>query len=640
MGVSPSSFSTRTAKTHSQASLYDDITKSDTKPKGKTKSFNAVQKLAPLDYRDFKSPDGKLHASSASMPTIMTGNLVHSSLKLEPLFNKSNVADFILEDAPQVVTSRVPDPLPSIPSQSLLSVPSNNSIKSLRHSISSFRNLSDEYDEADELVAMCAPYGGMFVVDTHIKDLRFPKPKNLRQLASLNEAKQIQVDDIEPYDLEHIEDYLETRPRSSSLGGNEKVKKKRKQKIDLEPTPIVSTTKATLSRGLGKKRVNQYENIRLLGKGAHGKVYLCRNIENNVQCAVKMINKSIIKSFRRLVPPGFSQKTDVNIVKAEIAVLKKLNHPNVVKLLEVIDDPEQDKVYLVFEYIDGGELLSVSSDGNTNGESLTETEARACFRQLIMALEYLHDNNIIHRDIKPSNCLLSKDGILKLSDFGVSKYVEDENSLFTDSDGTPAFLPPESCGKQGFRGKPADIWASGITLYLMIYGELPFKGMGTGAARVITLYRSIQYDDLEFPEDFLVSLELKDLLRRILDKNPETRITMDNIINHPWVAIDDDGSEDLPTDFTEQNTYGAFDDESPIQSSLSFSRKASMVSMRSGTMSVCSNASMRSCVSRGSLRSFKEVRNAHKGHVVSISSTDVENAIEKKQALPKIKKKK
>src|SRR3989338_5577820 len=188
MGVSPSSFTTRTAKTQNLASQYDDIKKSDTISKGKTLSFNAVQKLAPLDYRDTKLLDGKGHNSSSSMPVILTGNFVHNSLKLEPLFNKSNIADFILEDAPQVITSRVPDPLPTISSKHLLSASSSSSIKSLnRHSISSFRNLSDEYDEADELVAMCAPYGGMFVIDTHINDLRYPLPKSKpRQLAALN----------------------------------------------------------------------------------------------------------------------------------------------------------------------------------------------------------------------------------------------------------------------------------------------------------------------------------------------------------------------------------------------------------------------------------------------------------------------
>ncbi|KAL9645853.1 hypothetical protein ABK040_003585 [Willaertia magna] len=303
---------------------------------------------------------------------------------------------------------------------------------------------------------------------------------------------------------------------------------------------VEMTTKANISRDLeGRKTINQYVVERKLGKGTYGSVKLCTNIEDGNRVAVKVIKKSLMNQIKKKFrAPGKIQNTQINKIKHEIAILKKLDHPNIVKLLEVIDDPTDDKIFLVFEYIDGGELLGLSDDGVVivNYYVHDEGTARFYFRQLLNGLEYLHNNRVVHRDIKPSNILITKTGILKLSDFGVSKLVEDDDTL-EDSQGTPAFLPPEACSKGKIFGRPADIWASGITLFSMVFGKVPFQGEGYGPSKLLHLYWIIQNEDPEIPD--FVSTELKDIILRMLDKNPKTRINMNDLQEHPWVKKDE-----------------------------------------------------------------------------------------------------
>jgi serine/threonine protein kinase len=623
---------------------------------------NHATRLEPIDIRECKSFERK--TSPLSPLSTDRSFLTVSNVRLSPISPKSSTNSSTMlgdDNTGEDSTPRVNAFLSSTVNLPAIKISPNTSptnMAKLRHSmnakISTMSNASD-YDEADELLAMYSPYS-VFLIDGN-KDRPTPQKKKRRETVAVTLTKMgVPFTDSKkeaPREEPPEPVYIPQPPKMEPPKANHRYRSSSlmsqihdRRNIAEPPIPIISTNKANIGRHLrGKKTINQYEMMNVLGKGTYGKVWLCTNGDSGELCALKVINKSILKNLRKLVPPGFAQKNnDANVVRTEIAVLKKLNHPNVVKLLEVIDDPEQDKIYLVFEYIDGGELLTLhGGDGIVSGDPFTEIEARACFRQLIMALEYLHDNRVIHRDIKPSNCLMTKDGVLKVSDFGVSKYVENPDNVFTDSEGTPAFLPPESCGKKGFRGKPADIWACGITLFTMIFGELPFKGQGVGPARVVTLFRAVQYQELQFPDDSDISDDLKDLLLRILDKNPETRIDMDGIINHPWISIDDDGSEDLMSEMTDMSHFDDVDTYSNAGDfhtsggggTYALTRKESMLSCRSN-MSRCSNLSLRSCVSRGSLRSFREVRSAHKGHTVSITRSDVERAIERPRKLPEI----
>jgi [calcium/calmodulin-dependent protein kinase] kinase len=234
------------------------------------------------------------------------------------------------------------------------------------------------------------------------------------------------------------------------------------------------------------------------------------------------------------------------LIKEEIAIMKKLNHPNLVSLFEVLDDPTEDSLYMVLEMCKKGVVMKIGMD--ECADPYDKESCRCWFRDLILGIEYLHAQGVVHRDIKPDNLLLTEDDVLKIVDFGVSEIFEKSSQMVTaKSAGTPAFLPPELCvAKHGdISGKAADIWAMGVTLYCLRFGQIPF-GHGGG----LQLYESIKNQQIEIPsgceEDF------KDLMSRLLEKDPSKRIEMPELRvsnhvhilrpplirtkEHPWVT--------------------------------------------------------------------------------------------------------
>ena len=156
-----------------------------------------------------------------------------------------------------------------------------------------------------------------------------------------------------------------------------------------------------------------------------------------------------------------------------MAIMKKLDHPNVVKLFEIIDNPLESKVYLITEFVKNGTL-----SGLIRKRNMTDEQMRLIFRQLIAAVEYCHKvPKIIHRDIKPDNILIDTDGNVKLGDFGVSFLIpEDGSELINSNAGSDKFYSPEACMSKTYRGRLTDLWACGVTLYMMATGDFPFKG--------------------------------------------------------------------------------------------------------------------------------------------------------------------
>lgn len=210
--------------------------------------------------------------------------------------------------------------------------------------------------------------------------------------------------------------------------------------------------------------------------------------------------------------------------------MKKLHHPNLVTLIEVLDDPEEDSLYMVMEMCKKGVVMQVGLE--ERADPYSEEQCRCWFRDMILGLEYLHAQGIIHRDIKPDNCLVTGEDVLKIVDFGVSEMFDKEGEMKTaKSAGSPAFMPPELCvAKHGHvSGRAADIWSMGCTLYCLLFGRIPFERTG-----MIELYQSIRNDPIEF--DTECNEELKDLLSRLLEKDPSKRITMEQIREHPWVT--------------------------------------------------------------------------------------------------------
>uniref|UniRef100_A0A8D0L8L5 Calcium/calmodulin dependent protein kinase kinase 2 n=1 Tax=Sphenodon punctatus TaxID=8508 RepID=A0A8D0L8L5_SPHPU len=225
-------------------------------------------------------------------------------------------------------------------------------------------------------------------------------------------------------------------------------------------------------------------------------------------------------------------KGPIEQVYQEIAILKKLDHPNVVKLVEVLDDPSEDHLYM------GKPVMEIPTI-----KPLTEDQARFYFQDLIKGIEYLHYQRIIHRDIKPSNLLVGEDGHIKIADFGVSNEFKGADALLTNTVGTPAFMAPETLSetRKIFSGKALDAWAMGVTLYCFVFGQCPFMD-----ERILSLHSKIKTQTLEFPDQPDISEELKDLITQMLDKNPESRVSVPEIKLHPWVTKN--GAEPLPTE--------------------------------------------------------------------------------------------
>ena len=217
---------------------------------------------------------------------------------------------------------------------------------------------------------------------------------------------------------------------------------------------------------------------------------------------------------------GEEEGNPLYLIQEEIAIMKKLNHQNLVSLIEVLDDPSEDSLYMVLEYCKKGVVMKVGVDDRA--DPYDDESCRCWFRDLILGIEYLHAQGVVHRDIKPDNLLLTEDDILKIVDFGVSEMFSKESEMKTaKSAGSPAFLPPELCvAKHGhISGKAADIWSMGVTLYCLRFGRIPFE-----KTAVLELYECIRNDDIELDAD--CSKEFEDLIRRLLEKDPTKRIKM------------------------------------------------------------------------------------------------------------------
>lgn len=214
-----------------------------------------------------------------------------------------------------------------------------------------------------------------------------------------------------------------------------------------------------------------------LFQGSFGKVRLVMDLRSNGLRAVKMVNKKTLqmRQMYARVGAGESNKDPEVVMRREIDVMKQLHHDNVVRVHEVIDDPQGTDLLMVLEYVEGGPLIKQRPDGSS--DPIAERSARIYFRQVLMGLSYLHSHNVIHGDVKPDNLLLSASGTVKITDFGSAVVLQPgEEDILCRTTGTPAFLAPEVCSGHNFHGKAQDLWALGVSLYAMVYGRLPFRG--------------------------------------------------------------------------------------------------------------------------------------------------------------------
>ena len=273
--------------------------------------------------------------------------------------------------------------------------------------------------------------------------------------------------------------------------------------------------------------LNFYLYGRLIGQGAFGKVNIGLNILSGRVVAIKSFNK------KSLSTNGDNMKK----ILSETDLMKKLNHPNVTKILEMFEDDEY--ILIAMEYINGGNLFSFVK----KRRKLSEKTAKFLFRQIILGIKHIHSKKIVHRDIKLENILIDLNNNIKICDFGIGRILKNEKQLLYDKCGTPMYMAPEillSSKTKGYEGFPVDIWSSGISLYIMLSGTLPFNlknnessDMSEESNNNIELQYSIINKEPKKIEK--ISDEARDLLKGLLNKNPRKRLTIEQILNHPWL---------------------------------------------------------------------------------------------------------
>ncbi|KAK9800910.1 hypothetical protein WJX73_010144 [Symbiochloris irregularis] len=297
-------------------------------------------------------------------------------------------------------------------------------------------------------------------------------------------------------------------------------------------TPLKETTSLKLAKLRGCTFVNQYVVIKYLGRGACGRVFLCMDMYDNRLYAVKIVKKVELEAARAAGgrQGGRRKRNPIEDLKREVAIMRKLRHKNITALQEVVDDPSGNKMLLVMEYMEGGPVMT--REALERGRCIPEALALQYFRDMCKALDYLHYNKVVHGDLKPENVLMSSRGNVTLSDFGCSKVIMSGNEYLERCNGTPAFLAPEMMRPHSrYRGRPTDVYAMGACLYTFVFGRIPFN-----APNVFKLFQVVQHEPLRFPETPVVSSDLKDLLLKMLCKDPKQRLTMQRVMKHAWVT--------------------------------------------------------------------------------------------------------
>ena len=258
-------------------------------------------------------------------------------------------------------------------------------------------------------------------------------------------------------------------------------------------------------------KMGNYLIKKTLGKGTFGKVKLGIYIPTQEKVAIKILEKS------RII-----EKDDEIRVKREFEMLTLFSHPNVILVAEIFESA--GSFYSVMEYCEGGELFNYI----VRNRRLCQNEAAFFYYQLINGLEYIHSLGIVHRDLKPENLLLTKDHILKIIDFGLSNYFKkDQKKLLVTPCGSPCYASPEMVAGKKYNGFKIDIWSTGIILYAMLCGYLPFEDKDNDV-----LFEKILECKLVFPR-YITKLG-KDLIEKILVTDPNKRITINEIKKHPF----------------------------------------------------------------------------------------------------------
>ncbi|KAF9054383.1 kinase-like domain-containing protein [Panaeolus papilionaceus] len=270
------------------------------------------------------------------------------------------------------------------------------------------------------------------------------------------------------------------------------------------------------------KMIGLWKVGRTLGKGFSGRVRIARHSKTGQYAAIKIIAKGSLPSRVSLNRLADEVEHSLLAVEREIVVMKLIDHPNIMKLYDVWET--SSSLYLILEYVQGGELFEHLC---THGR-LSTKEAVDYFQQLICAVDYCHRFNIAHRDLKLENVLIDQDANIKVADFGMAAWQDDaRGKLLHTSCGSPHYAAPEIISGKPYNGAPADIWSCGIILHALLTARLPFDDDDCP-----TLLQKISVGKFNMPQD--IDPTAQDLIARMLTRDVEKRITMREIMRHPF----------------------------------------------------------------------------------------------------------
>lgn len=259
-----------------------------------------------------------------------------------------------------------------------------------------------------------------------------------------------------------------------------------------------------------------------LGSGSFGSVLLGFDLSSGEKRAVKIINRT-------------SNAKELEFVQREINVLLSISHKNIVRTYDIFD--ERDKIFLVLEYVSGGDFF----DYMAARTRLPELPAKVILYQILEGLQYLHENNIVHRDIKPENVLIKSENpiVVQLTDFGFANFLDPTSSApQTDMKsmvGTGCYMSPEIIDARG-HGKPVDLFATGVVLFRVLAGRLPFRGISLQECYDQAISGRADFNGREWRG---ISVEGKGLCAALLHPDPSRRPTSEQALNHPWFVNDE-----------------------------------------------------------------------------------------------------
>ncbi|KAG7117464.1 serine/threonine-protein kinase HSL1 like [Verticillium longisporum] len=295
-----------------------------------------------------------------------------------------------------------------------------------------------------------------------------------------------------------------------------------------------------------KTQVGPWQLGKTLGKGSSARVRLCRHRLSGELAAVKIIPKktayliqhgslAALHQYDDSLPDRIDGEMRVPMsIEREVAILKLVDHPNVMKVYDIWEN--RSEIYLVLEYVDKGDLFDYI---NTNGR-LNEEAAMYLFRQIMSAMQHCHAFNICHRDLKPENILLNADNQIKIADFGMAALHQSEGHRLETACGSPHYAAPELLKNKHYRGDRADVWSMGVILYAILAARLPFDDPD-----IRGLLARTKKGIYEMPE--FLSPEAKDLICRMLQVNPDIRISLKDMWRHPLIRkydyLDDFGTK-------------------------------------------------------------------------------------------------